>query len=337
MAASLSQRCRDCEASFIDLKRSLDGCTQESDESRPRVLDQYERFRIWAGNIGARQDYTVKTSLDWRVREAPNIQHQIGELLEDLRSAVEELDTIVSGERPNRTASPILTDEEAEADTEEHAISEIDELIGMLSESITDLFKISLLIQRATPRDRFLKAQSSTKEPLDSASDISHVSHKFPILAEGDKQWLSHKLGLANTQRRQFFRYARQHKEMQAFVPDTPIVTIPEIGGQDLTGDDTLEAELPETQTIVHSQKPASSFAQTSASTLAVARLQPVHQESDEEDGMSQMSFATSVNEGGGLDHLRVPKLEDIAHGQLDFECPYCYKIVRARSQTHWK
>lgn len=335
MAASLSQLCKDCEASFVDLKRSLDEYLQDHEESRPCVLDQYERFQIWAGNIGAKQESTIKTSLDWRVREAPKIQYQIGELLGDLCSAIEELDSIISGKRPNRTASPLSTNEEA--CTEEHGLSEIDELVRMLSESITDLFKISLLIQRATPRDRFLKAQSSNKQPLDPYHDISHVSHKFPMLAEDDKQWLSYKLGLANTQRRQFFRYVRQHREMKAVVPENPVSAVPEIDTNGLTDPNAIGVDLPETRTVVSSQRPASSFAQTTASTLAMAKLQPVHQEIDDEDLMSHMSFATSVNESSNSERLRVPNLEDIAHGQLDFECPYCYKIVRPRSHNQWK
>lgn len=336
MAASLSELYRDCEASFTDLKKSLEDHRQEKDDYQSRVLNQYERFQIWAGNIGARQVSTSKISLDWRVREAPKIQHQIGELLGDLRSAIGELNSIISGERPNRTASPLLIDEEG--DTEENnGVSEVDELIGMVSESITDLFKISLLIQRATPRDRFLKAQSSNKEPLDPSPDISHASHKFPMLFQDEKQWLSHKLGLANAQRRQFFRYARQHREMKIFIPEVTVATVPDIGVHELIDSNTFEVELPETRTVTSSQKPASTFFQTTASTLAVAKLQPVHQDSDDEDGMSHISFATSVNESGDSNRLRVPNLEDIARGQLDFECPYCYKIVRPRSHNQWK
>jgi hypothetical protein len=46
--------------------------------------DSLGRFRIWAGNIGALQKKENKSSLDFRLREAPKIAIQISEVLDDL-------------------------------------------------------------------------------------------------------------------------------------------------------------------------------------------------------------------------------------------------------------
>ena len=46
------------------------------------VSDEFGRFRVWAGNIGALQ--TGKSSLDNRLNAASNLRSQILQLLDDL-------------------------------------------------------------------------------------------------------------------------------------------------------------------------------------------------------------------------------------------------------------
>lgn len=57
---------------------------------RSTVGDQFGRFKIWAGNIGALQKASLSSSLDYRLREAPKIVAQIIELLEDLQQTLQE-------------------------------------------------------------------------------------------------------------------------------------------------------------------------------------------------------------------------------------------------------
>lgn len=54
------------------------------------VCDELGRFRIWAGNIGALHEKREKSSLEFRLREAPKIADQVVELLQDLSESLEE-------------------------------------------------------------------------------------------------------------------------------------------------------------------------------------------------------------------------------------------------------
>jgi len=126
--------------------------------------------------------------------------------------------SIASGERSNRTTSPDATfdlDDEVESTgsigesrgdgnlTYSQPISEIQELTEMTIETITTLFKASIVIRNATSRDRYAKAVTYSREPFDDQFDISHVEHKFPRICRSD--WLAKRLGRAITRRREFY------------------------------------------------------------------------------------------------------------------------------------
>lgn len=104
-----------------------------------------------------------------------------------------------------------MYDDPTEEDGQE--ITELDEIFQSLADSVSSLFKISLLIRSATPRDRYAKAAASGKQPFDDSFDISHCGHKHPKLEEKENQWLRNRLGQAITQRRQFLKYCRDHHD----------------------------------------------------------------------------------------------------------------------------
>lgn len=65
-------------------------CTNRSNLSPTDVEDQSSRFRVWAGNLGAFQRLPAASSLDYRLRDSPRIAGQVHELLQDLKSAIED-------------------------------------------------------------------------------------------------------------------------------------------------------------------------------------------------------------------------------------------------------
>ena len=100
--------------------------------------------------------------------------------------------------------------------------------------------KASIVIRDATPRDRFTKAVTSAKYPFIDFFDISHVGHRFPKLDIDSREWLRIRLGRANTQRRQYLKYCREHHEKfhepsDDFKPSLnvqPEIDVFKIGGQ---------------------------------------------------------------------------------------------------------
>jgi hypothetical protein len=94
------------------------------------IEDQYGRFNIWAGSLGAFQRLPATSSLDHRLRESPKLAIQIQELLQDLYDVLQSIIAIASGERPNRQYD---TDEE-DKDKDENVPEDANENRGQKGE-----------------------------------------------------------------------------------------------------------------------------------------------------------------------------------------------------------
>ena len=220
--------------------------------------------------------------------------------------------------------------------------SEILELFQSIAETITSLFKLSILIRNSSSRDRYAKAlAAASKGPFNNQFDVDHVGNKFPHLYRDEMTWLRTRLGKAITQRRQYLRYCREHHDKMAVVPETRSVaaSLPEpkvetnfltVQGQHPQNDD-------DTRTVM--SKPTSTLAPTTASTVIPAKLENINrnEEPSEDDTRSQTSYATSVSEDDSDNRLSVVRLEDIAPSGSPFECPYCWTIQTISNQHAWR
>ena len=74
-----------CENSFNKLIKSTEILSNQA--VTQRLLYEFGRFRVWAGNTGA--DRTGRISLDHRLREAPHIHEELTKLLEELNGDLE--------------------------------------------------------------------------------------------------------------------------------------------------------------------------------------------------------------------------------------------------------
>lgn len=85
------------KASFQDLQARLEEgpppWNLEDQISLPIVQDEYGRFKVWAGNIGAWQKGTA--GLDHRLREAGQIRQAILKILKDLSYVLGECESLV--------------------------------------------------------------------------------------------------------------------------------------------------------------------------------------------------------------------------------------------------
>ncbi|KAF2003783.1 hypothetical protein P154DRAFT_428370 [Amniculicola lignicola CBS 123094] len=168
-------------------------------------------------------------------------------------------------------------------------------------------------LQDASPRDRFARALATRQEPFDDRFDIDHVSHKFPIL--NDREWLKERVGKAITQRRQYLRYARDHRDKLAKEP------------QDLwQPEDAGKTYLP---------KPTSTLAPTAASTLHLDGV--LVQETNFQDTQSQTSYAVSLGEGDDESCLQLPSLAEVSKDANTFECPLCWTIQDIGKESTWR
>jgi len=174
----------------------------------PPSEDGRSRYQIWASNLGSLHPGADKRSADYRLREAPEVVERIEELLDELTEINSDILKIVSGARANRQLS------ECEDDLE--SSDELSELNLSVGDIVTSLFKVSMLVKKATTRDRYAKAASAKEAAFLAEFDIRHVADKYPKLRT--QPWLLQRLGNAITQRRQFLRYCRNHKNRIAHV-----------------------------------------------------------------------------------------------------------------------
>ncbi len=100
--ASISVKATAVHDGIKDLRR----CAERPKASRPpppstvtgeTLADISERFALWARNIGALHPPRSQLSLDSRLRDIPEIQEWVCELLDDLKEALDDRKSDLSG------------------------------------------------------------------------------------------------------------------------------------------------------------------------------------------------------------------------------------------------
>ncbi|SLM36315.1 hypothetical protein LPUS_05843 [Lasallia pustulata] len=347
-ASAIATQARSCIDDFKILSSLVQDLGHQSQWiSNSMICDELGRYQIWAGNIGAFQEAQLPVSLDYRLRAQPKIAKQIIELLEDLEETLKDACAIASGERRNRLGSSLNHDEDDKPPDNCYAYgqetivdqqrSEFQELFESIGETITSLFKMSMMIRNATPRDRYHKAANALKEPFDDRYDIDHVGHKFPRLATEDSEWLKIRLGKAITQRRHYIRYCREHRDRLSREPKPGLTNYnPANSERQAKIMDLANAESrPDLKAYTVAARLTGSIAPTSASTLVPANLETAEEASDE--AQSQTSYATLVGVDDASSRLHVVSLKKVTKGVYPFECPYCGEIQNIRQERSWR
>ncbi|KAK6424121.1 hypothetical protein LTR95_016435, partial [Oleoguttula sp. CCFEE 5521] len=150
-----------CLASF----HAITDVSSEDVNLSTQHADSLARFRIWAGNLGAWHPRSDRRSADHRLRDAPEVEDRLVEILEELTDTNGDVRAIVSGSAKDRTVSP---DDVSEADSgdSDDGTSELSELILSIGDLITSLMKVSMLLRKATTRDRYVRAIQAGGQPF---------------------------------------------------------------------------------------------------------------------------------------------------------------------------
>ncbi|CAG8971714.1 hypothetical protein HYALB_00003182 [Hymenoscyphus albidus] len=301
--------------------------------SKADSVDLLDRFKLWAGNMGALHPFNITTSLDFRLRESPKISNRISELLDELVECVERENR--TGVLDSEFGAEASTEPEGEEDEEE--MSEIEEIFKSIIDIVGNLwqsfqiFRFSAIIRDNSKRDRYAKAEAAaaTRHPLIDQFDISHVEHKFPALQSKDRDWLAVRLGKAITKRRKYLWYSREHHEKTHMGSQTIIPTVKQPSIPALPRRFDLD-----TRTVL--SRPISTLAPTQASTLLLSTEITPDPEL-EEDSQSHTSYATSIGQDEEGTKLQVVPLETVSKGSPNFECPYCWQIQTIKTQRSWR
>jgi hypothetical protein len=218
------------------------------------------------------------------------------------------------------------------------AVNEAQDILEVVQECVKDLLRLSILIRKATPRDRWNRAlQKPQDDRLDDRFDIQHVGEKFPKLSRPEHEWLKFRLGRAITQRRQFIRYCREHKNrMQEPDADDEIPTSSRAMQSDLMGPDVPGYAQTTTGLTLN---PPVTEGSTHASTLQVTTLQAIRGDDDDDTASVATSVVSSVDldDDESEEMLRLPSLQAASQGHDEFECPLCFTIQSFRQERKWK
>ncbi|KAH7327481.1 hypothetical protein BKA65DRAFT_68013 [Rhexocercosporidium sp. MPI-PUGE-AT-0058] len=301
-----------------------------------RIQDAWPRFKAWATNIAALQEGHMKSSLDFRLREATEIRSRVLKILESLKESLNSAHLIVTGERGNKTwevgamsESSFSSDfgsevswEESDAGSvnEKLETSELNELLSAIKTANSSLMDISIVIRNTPTRDDYVKA--AARYSLDSHWDVSHVDAKFGS-AKRSSDWLIQRLGKSITRRRQYLTYRKEHHDKLSKDWDEPPKEVIML--------DKEEKEAPPTVAL------------TKATTYVEGLPAPPKDGSEVGSFETETSYQQTVA-GDIEDHLlTVPPPPAEAFEGVPFEfghpfqCPYCWTEQNVKSRNAWK
>ncbi|KAK5987005.1 hypothetical protein PT974_11120 [Cladobotryum mycophilum] len=315
--SSLASKTRAVQRNLTKLRNELNDGQVPCEVSISAIIDALERFILWAGNLGALREPKSKLSLDHRASAAPEVREQISQQLDNLMEDIDDLSSIIRGQRPNRN---MVSDDESENDVDSGS-DEADEppdeahmIMDLISDDIKTLFRIGVLVRKSAPDTRFERALRSSKFVFPESFDVDYVKAKHPKMSSKEHDWLAERLGKGITKRRQFIKYCRDHKARLA-VDDVPL-------------DIALKAEAATTLRL-----------SSKATTLKFDTLLPelyvdVEEEEENDDTISFISTSTATS---ALSVLKLPRLSDISQNGEPFECPLCFTLQSTKGEAAWR
>jgi hypothetical protein len=178
--------------------------------------------------------------------------------------------------------------------------TELEQILMDFNEIITHLLRLSVTMRGPILFDRFIK-MNTIDTSFYHEYDKNHVHSKFPTA----HNFLCDRVGKANSQRRQFFKYRKMHSEKLA---------------------QGLQGKFKDTGTVASSLP---SRLKDQAEFIPQAE-----QESASNAAVSETSYATSFADST---RLRVPSLPENCMDGIPFECRFCYSMIEINSRHAWK
>ncbi|KAK4953905.1 hypothetical protein LTR10_008509 [Elasticomyces elasticus] len=183
----------------------------QAHSERAQLEDQFDRFRLWAGDFGAYDEAGDSHDLSIRLQKVPGAQRRVSELLDRLVNLIRQHYHLA-----NDVQSAVLL--LAELPAQDVSVADRQPAIGhsrlnaLVADTITRLFKLSALVASNasvdSPRRQTTMLEHAGFVPADLSNDVSTVLNKY---ADGQvhsaNNWLLERLGKANAQRREMLLY----------------------------------------------------------------------------------------------------------------------------------
>jgi hypothetical protein len=205
-------------------------------------------------------------------------------------------------------------------------------LSASIDDSLRRLFHLSSLITKSTTRDKYARAESKCKLEMYESYDIQHIREKVTHAGGKADEGLLKRLGKANTSRRQFIAYTREHNaELSHPAQDENVSLVrgplenkhAESSGQKSVGRSIMQSEMTKQSAVP-----------TRASTIGP--VDPNAFDFGADDARSCTTVATSIVDGQAFSGLKVPELSRYAKPGEHFLCPLCQTLQRFNGQIAW-
>jgi len=224
------------------------------------------------------------------------------------------------------------------------ALSELVFVLDDIAHIISCLYTLSVAMRQPVPQDRHRKYAEIDLSHYEYF-DNQHVLEKFPNATP----LLIKRLGSANTQRRQYFKYRQLHHEKIArgLEHSGPAISVDEAtlprpdDAIPIAHVDTVHHEADP----VHVQENAGTVI-TAAKTSTTISIVPKNAvlrtldtiEAESDGGQTATSFGT-VMETGKVKLLKVPDPPDadVVFAGNAFQCPYCYCLIIVKNPRAWR
>jgi len=234
---------------------------------------------------------------------------------------------------------PEFMEELGLTEADETSEPEIEAFVTLLSDIthiITCLYRFSMAMWNATPRDRLHKITSIDVSHFESW-DIANIEDKFPKAPS----YLKQRLGKANTRRRQLMKYYQEHHGAIVQYIDLPLAS----DGHMVQRQGALESNLMKQAQEGRERESGSIVNPPTTPPIGVKSVPTIKQDAfhvhgimsiePDEDQLSQISDAASQKYGRV--HIAPPPNPDAAYNGTPFECLYCFQIISVRDRRGWR
>ncbi|KAG9556097.1 hypothetical protein KCU71_g11693, partial [Aureobasidium melanogenum] len=311
------------------------------------LKEEFGRFRIWTGNLGALAK--GHSALDWRLRDADVMRATVLSLLEELQNTLElASDLVVHGPTEAFFGAEPTHDDHLPDDISLPSDDELDAIsppesslsifIQRIQEQVKDLYKLSFRIRTSALKP----ARAIHYKEIDATSgldifgdcfaphDKSHVYELFRSLRphhsifNEDDDLLVQRFAKANTARRRQFRYWYKHAQKLTATDISEPVVMKEVAVdvQPRQGPvKTYTAPRPRTGTQTSQSHHGKTIFTTTEATFFDPKLDLSSLETQ-----SIISSATTARDLEGKP-AELPPPPAAALDGHDFVCPYCFVL----------
>ncbi|KAJ0416339.1 hypothetical protein BJY00DRAFT_316990 [Aspergillus carlsbadensis] len=322
------------------------GSVAQSDQASA-IRNEHQRFDLWASSLGLY--HLGHSSLDYRLRDSPPLFNYARGLLHDLAVALSNYARSVTDEDdPSPSPAEAFDHDESSSESGEDFSSYLEQPLTVsytanIVATIDRLYRLAFKVRN--PAMRLGLSKSANYAEVDpetgvdlmqsyKSADLCYIKDLFrsyghtishdPDTAE---HYLVHRLGKANTRRRQQFKYWHKRHAKYAAITVPPVEDNAPVDVK--VPSDAFQAVL---DVRAGSPKLTAASRPSTATWLDIAKVTL-----DDTASVRTTTSFVALSDAKGVDDVSVPSPPRLPFGAKEFECPYCCTLCPAVTTTSSK